>query len=258
MAGLQEEQVYLVLSGHCVGQIEKPLAGKKRESEQEETWGQAQGQIASAKPLEQRGQAFGWAGLTDLVSDQPPQPELPGRPVVELEATTISRVAGGPRADHVRAMEVVAVEEVRNAAGHGVPRCAWWRGNEGGQVRVVCDPVGDGQHRPHQPVDRPRILTGIGTLRVQDAAPQSARIGPDEIGRDPVTGAASRSTEVAGELEGQPPAHTVRGNRQPLGCHGIRRELGEHLGQAPGEWRGGVGRVQMHHRQGPYSGGVTS
>ena len=42
----------LVPGGHCVGQIEEPFARKKRETEQERTGGQGQGEIASPNPLE--------------------------------------------------------------------------------------------------------------------------------------------------------------------------------------------------------------
>ena len=192
------------------------------------------------------------ARLLDPVPDLSPEAGLPSGMVGQGPTCAVDQPASGPLPHHVRTVQVVAVEQVGDAPAPGIERGALARpgprrqaGGEPGR------PVGGGdgiQHRPHHPLDAPRIGLAVGPVHGQHGVAQVARIRPDDVGGDAVAGTGSRGAKMTGQLEGEPASHPVGRHRQPLGREGVRgcdrQDLGQSSRQGPGRAR----RVQMDHR----------
>ena len=88
----------------------------------------------------------------------------------------------------------------------------------------------------------------VGPVHGQHGVPQVARIGPDDVGGDAVTGTGARGAQVTGQLEGEPSSHPVGRHGQPLGREGVGGRDLEDLGQSSRQGPGRARRVQMDHR----------
>ena len=157
---------------------------------------------------------------------------------------------GRPGADHGRSVEVVAIKEIGDATGSGEAGTARRHSRQSTQCRIEPASVEGGQHRPHQPIDVPRIGTVAPPSGGQDTAPQGAGIGPDDVGHHPVT-SGTGGTQVTGQLQGQPATHPVRGNGQPLGGERVGHRAGPDPGQTGGQRLGPTGRIDVDHGSDP-------
>ena len=241
MGRLQQEDVDLPGRGHRPGHVEERAGGQEGEPEQHQAGREVQQVVAGMETLEDRRQALGRAGLVDPGPDPMPEPGLPDGVVVEGPPGAVDQVVLGPLAHHVRAVQVVPVEQVGDATALGIERgalaLAFQGGQPGGERSVVS--LTDGlQHRPDHPLDPP----GIGLIRRpvhgQDRAAQVTRVGPDDVGGDAVAGPRARGTEMPGQLEGEPATHPVGRHGQPLRRERIRGRHCQDLGQSRGQRTG--------------------
>ncbi len=251
MGRLQHEDMDLAGGRHRLGHVEEAAGRQEGEPEQDQPGREVQQLFAGVEAPEDHRQVLGRAGLVDPLSDPAPQPGLPDGVVVQGPPGAVDQPVLGPLPHHMGAVQVVTVEQVGDATALGV---------EGGPLPLAlqhrqpggergCVGLHDGlQDGPHHPLDAPRISLVRGPVDGQDGTPEIARVGPNDVGGDTVAGAGTRGSEMAGQLEAQPPPHPVRRDRHPLRRERVRERGLEHPGQGGREGTGRAGRVQMHHR----------
>ena len=144
-----------------------------RQAEQRQPLGEIDERRVLAEPRTRAGEPLGRPGLGDRLAQTAPQLDLPGR--VGRDAGVVPR---GPRADHVRPVERVAVEQVGDVSGRsrtstplGVAAAPEVLG-EAAQPRLAERVHHDLEQWPHGPLGRPGIRVGLyaggGRHRVAD------------------------------------------------------------------------------------------
>ena len=230
--------------------VEVP-GGEPREAEERDALGEVDERGVRPQALARRLEPLGGARLDQPLAQPPPQLGLPGglRGHVDLAAR--------PAADHGRAVQRVAVEQLgevadgREAAGApvGVGRRAEVD-REAAQPGLAQALADDLEQRPHRALRDPRVGVGIDPRRGGDRL-AGELVGEREldVGADPV-GAAGRRAEAGRHPLRQPALHAPR-------RHGddVRRErVGEWVGQEPAEGVdqsvGAFSSVDVQHESG--------
>ena len=176
---------------------------------------------------------------------------------LELAAGAVDVAPGRPGADHVRAVQGVAVEEVgevtergeptRSAGGVHGPVGAAQVGSEGVQPGLVQAGVDDLEQRPDRRLGQPRVGIGLDARRGRDRiADEPARRGERHVGAHPVA-PAGRRAEPVGHPLGQPAHHPPRGHAHDVGREGIRPAAGPAAAQRLDQPVGAFGSVDVQH-----------
>ena len=269
--------MHLALSGDRGEQVQLERR-QRRDPEREQPWGHVRGQRLALVELGDRGGDPGRWGLDGLLLGGDGAPKL-GLPLLlaEVAALAVDVLAPGPVADHVRPVEVVAVEQLGGlsgepeqpavddeAAGHCLlvhRQCELTRAVVDTLVGVPClDGEVAGDRREHARV-------------VGDRVRQAARDGPDQgvgvprvdgepVGRaqhvvDEVRDEARREVHLdVGEHAGrgatsqlgpEPPFDAARADEQPLRLHRVGQRRGQQRREALDERLGVVGAVDVQH-----------
>ena len=161
--GFEEEEVDLPQLGRRPDEIEKAPTRKRRKSEQHQTARESKVEGAVAYVTEETVEQLRRAGLADLLAQQSPHLRLPRRVDRDLLQGAIDVRSVGPAPDHLRTVEVIAVEEVGDRPH---PRES---GRSGSQPRElpqfagILEVLEHAEQGPHHPVDVPTVrLVGPG------------------------------------------------------------------------------------------------
>ncbi len=254
---LEEKEVYVPLPGHRPGGVEEPAPGQQGEPEEHQPGRKVEDQITLGHPLQQLGPPLRGARLAHLVAHLTPEMGLPQCGFGQPAPGSVDVLAGRPGPDHGRSVQVVAVEQVGHPAGLRVAGRTRCQPVERSQSGVGRRPSGDGQHRPDQAVDSPGIAFGIAPVGREHRAPEGPWVGADDVGGDAVTATGAAGAQATGQLEHEPSPHPIGGDGQPLRRHRIGRRLLEDAGYSAGQGERPVGRIEVDHDQGPYSGAAT-
>jgi hypothetical protein len=250
---------HVALRGERLEHLE-PARRQPREAEHRQPLGQvdelgllAQARAGGLDPLRR-------VGLAGAGAQAAPQLRLPAGVLRQLRAGGVDVLAGRPRADHRRALERVAVEQLGDVAHAreparlprrvgGVERRAQV-GGEALQPRLVQGGVDDLQQRPHEPLRQPRVRLRLDPGRDRDRlVGQPPRRREGDVRADAV-GVAGGDAEPGREPLRQPALHAARGHGDQLRRERIGRRLGQQRREGAYEPVGPLGSVDVQHRHG--------
>ena len=211
----EEEQVDRSVRGDCRHHLKEVPTGKRGEAEQDQAVGEVEWEVVTTDAIEERAELFRWARLVDPGSQVTPHPLLPRKVRRELRSVAVDGMSLRPRLDHLRSVEVVAVEEVRDRPDAREARCALGKFGELSLGGSIVEFLEHGQERPDHPVDVPRVwLAAIPS--VDDRIAECARERSGDVGGNAVSRTGGGGSQIPGQLERQPAPHAFRRNGQPL------------------------------------------
>ena len=210
---------------------------------------------------------LGGPGERDPVAQPPPQRRLPRLADRQQLPGGVGVAPVGPEAEHLRTVQRVAVEHLRQVAHDRQTPLARERiaapvpGGGPTAAQVIgqrCQPglaerlVDDLQQRPDRTLRQPRVGLGIDPGGDGDGVgEQPVRGGELDVGTDAVA-AAGRGAEHARHPLGQPPLHPARRHGDEIGSERVLGRVREQLGEGIGEHIGTRGTVDVQHGRSGY------
>ncbi len=254
--GVQQQQVDLAPGRERGEHVD--VAGRQAGQAEEREAGGQPGHLrlasqARAGPLEPLGRA----GDRQPAAQAPPQFRLPAGVAGQGRAGRVDVVAGRPGAQHGRAVDRVAVEQVGGVAGAGeAARAAGGVGVRPGAAEVrgqrrqpglVHAGVDDLQQRPDRPLGQPGVAVAIDAARGRDrTAHQPAREGEVDVRADAV-GAAGGGAEAGRQPLREPALDAAGGDGDHLGGERIGRRLEQQVAEGGGQAVRALGAVDGQH-----------
>jgi hypothetical protein len=226
------------------------MAGRQsRQTEQRKALRQVDQPRLVTEPRTGALQPLGGIGRGDALAQAPPQLGLPGG--IARDARVVAR---GPRADQLRPVQRVAVEQVGDVANGGEPPRAPGRIvrpaevlGQATQPRLGEALVHDLEQWPDGPLRQPgiriRVDAGGRSHRVAD---EPARCGEVDV-RAHAVAPTRRRAERGRQLLRQPPLDPARGHGEHLARERVAERLRQQRAERVDQAVGPFGSMDMEH-----------